>query len=59
MKICIGKNDKNNNPIFIGDTIKTDEAGWVGKVTVVILDEFGGFSLEPNWDKCEIVEEGI
>jgi len=54
MKIEIGKNDKNGNPICIGDKLKTDEAGWIGTVKVILLDEFGGYSEEPNWNKCEV-----
>ena len=57
MKIGIGKNDKNLTPIVIGDKVKINEAGWVGTVTVVLLDEFGGFLTEPEWDKCEVIEE--
>lgn len=24
---------------------------------LVIIDDEGGFSLEPEWDKCEVIEE--
>ena len=52
--------DKKNEMIFEGDIVKTDEAGWAGKVVFekdifYISDDDGGYSYFPNWGKCKII----
>ncbi len=52
--------DKDNKVICVGDKLLTDEAGWVGTVRLsigsyILEDEQGGFSLQPNWEKCKIL----
>jgi len=57
----IGKVDKNNIHIRLGDTIRTDEAGWIGKVFCIEGDFCvigrDGFTSAPDWEKCEVIEE--
>lgn len=56
----IHERDCNNNKIFEGDVLLTDEAEWIGVVVFqfgrfYLEDKVGGFSLEPNWNKCKII----
>lgn len=57
---CVGVPDKNGTEIFENDIILTDEAGWCGYVTYengsfAIVDGKGGYSLAPNWNRCEVI----
>ncbi len=56
----LGIKDKNDNPIFEGDIVITDEAGWKAKVIFerdmyYCIDNKGGFATECNWEKYEII----
>ena len=56
----IGLTDKNGTKIFDGDILKTNEAGWVGKVVFqhsayIISDDKGGYSTYPDFAKCEVI----
>jgi hypothetical protein len=58
----IGEKDKNGRDIYENDWLLTDESGWIGKVvfsraTFVIMDDKGRFSAQPNWNKCEVIED--
>lgn len=57
---CIGEKDKNGKEIYSNYILKTNEAGWIGKVVFknaifCLEDNLGGFSDYPDWDKCEII----
>ena len=56
----IGEKDKNKVRIFEGDILLTDEANWKALVVYEgasfwLRDLRGGFSLEPNWNKCKVI----
>lgn len=58
--IKIGHQDIDGEEICLGHILETNEAGWIGWVVqyldkYVIIDNIGGFSSEPEWDKCKIV----
>ena len=55
----IGYNDKNGHPIKIGNTVRTDEGGWIGIVVddVAVVDCYGGFCGDQNWEKFEILSD--
>ena len=61
MKYHIGQTDKNGQAISIGDRVLTSH-NWKGVVKAVIEYEKvagydGGYTTEPNWDKCLIIEK--
>jgi uncharacterized phage protein (TIGR01671 family) len=56
----IGELDKNGKDIYEADILITDECSWKAKVVFqrgafILLDNLGGFSVEPNWNKCEVI----
>lgn len=56
----LGVRDINKKKIFEGDILKTNEAGWIGKVvygrdTFYLIDNQGGFSSGVEWEKCEVI----
>jgi len=56
----IGLEDKNDVDIYEDDILLTEEAGWKGRVVYqrarfILIDNHGGFSVEPNWGKCEVI----
>ena len=57
---CTGERDIKNRLIYLGDILRTDEAGWKAAVVwgdgrFCLEDERGGFSAWPNWNCCEII----
>ena len=57
---CTGELDLKNRPIYHGDILRTDESGWEAAVVwgyggFCLEDDRGGFSAEPDWNRCEIV----
>ena len=57
-KRCVERRDKNGKMIFEGNILLTDEAGWRAKVVFdhgvfILINK--GFSLEPNWELCEVI----
>ncbi len=56
----IGTVDKYGKQICEGDILRTNEASWLAKVVYIpcmfmLQDSRGGFSAEPEWEKCEII----
>jgi hypothetical protein len=56
----IGRKDKDGNKIYEGSKLLTNEAGWIGDVVFhnaifYLMDINGGFSSEPEWNKCKII----
>lgn len=65
--------DKNGVEIKLGQRVRTNEAGWIGKVVKfgdvflpdplvgseswVLVDQQGGYSLEPDWAQTEVLDE--
>lgn len=60
IEMAVGVVDKNGKNIYENDIILTDEAGWCGfvvfeKGAFIIIDDKGGYSWAPNWEKCEVI----
>lgn len=63
----IGYKDIDGCEIKPGDLLLTDEADWVGIVVWrevqpdeskwILIDTRGGYSLYPNWNKCQILNK--
>ena len=56
----VGINDIKGVPIFEGDIVKTDEAGWVANVircrdSFMCIDGHGGFSSGCNWEEFKVI----
>ena len=56
----IGVKDNKKKKIYNGDILETNEAGWKAKVVYkyggfILVDNPGGFSVEPQWNKCKII----
>ena len=55
--------DRNGREVWEGDILLTDEGGWIAQVDFVrgcfVLQnhtvKMGGFSVEPNWEECEVI----
>lgn len=41
--------------VLYGDYFKIDDTYPIDDKTLVLIDDRGGFSMEPNWKKCEII----
>ena len=57
---CTGERDMKGRLIYHGDILRTDEAGWKAAVVwgygqFLLEDDHGGFSSDPNWERCEII----
>ena len=69
-KVLIGQKDIDGKDISKGDWLLTDEGEWVGQVVLYddhlegmpeyngryVLINKDGYSLEPSWSNCKIVE---
>jgi len=65
IEIKIGDKIKTNEAGWIGTVVKFGDFFYLGDIEkavgwsldmLVLIDDKGGFSFEPEWDKCEVLK---